>query len=287
MELSRRAQRAADNDNANNDNVQRTDLTGSAAAGDRAFGGGAATTGRSSAKQGNLILRAQNLRKTYGRGETQVRALDDISLTIPRGQFTAILGPSGSGKSTLLNALAALDSVDSGSIQLQGRELVGMKDKQLTKLRAQSIGFVFQAFNLVPTITAAANIELPSKLAGKPVDRQWMTQICDMLGLTNRLHHRPGQLSGGQQQRVAVARALVSRPAMIVADEPTGNLDSKTGAEVMRILRAAVSELGQTVLMVTHDLHAAAQADRALVLRDGRIVADIERPTESALQGMI
>ncbi|MBV7362881.1 ABC transporter ATP-binding protein [Actinomycetaceae bacterium TAE3-ERU4] len=233
------------------------------------------------------ILTAHNLVKIYGSGQTEVRALDGVSLSVPSGQFTAILGPSGSGKSTLLNSLAALDSVTSGSIRLNGHELVGMKDKQLTKLRASSIGFVFQAFNLVPTLTAAENIKLPMQLARKPLNEQWMKQICTLLGLNERLHHKPNQLSGGQQQRVALARALVSRPDIIVADEPTGNLDTKTGAEVMGILRAAVDELKQTVLMVTHDLRAATKADRAIVLRDGKIVADIENPREENLRELI
>ncbi|OKL47079.1 peptide ABC transporter ATP-binding protein [Boudabousia liubingyangii] len=233
------------------------------------------------------IIVARDLVKIYGSGETEVRALDGISLDIMPAQFTAILGPSGSGKSTLLHALAGLDTVTSGSILLGGKELVGMKDKELTQLRASQVGFIFQAFNLVPTLTAADNIKLPMRLAKKTVDERWFEQITGLLGLTERLHHKPNQLSGGQQQRVAVARTLVSRPDIIVADEPTGNLDSKTGAEVMDILRAAVDELGQTVLMVTHDLHAAARADRALILKDGRISNDIEHASEETLQGLI
>ncbi|WP_083378960.1 ABC transporter ATP-binding protein [Boudabousia tangfeifanii] len=234
-----------------------------------------------------LALHATNLHKTYGKGEAKVEALKGVSVSIPVGQFTAILGPSGSGKSTLMHALAGLDTIDSGSIQLAGTELTALKDDQLTRLRAEKIGFVFQAFNLVPTLSAEQNILLPLQLAKQSPDQAWVDGIIDLLGLRDRLSHRPAQMSGGQQQRVALARALASKPALIVADEPTGNLDTKTSAEVLKVLRSCVDELGQTVLMVTHDLHAAALADRALVLRDGQIVADLAHPAETQLQGLI
>ncbi|AOZ73399.1 hypothetical protein BK816_00790 [Boudabousia tangfeifanii] len=232
-------------------------------------------------------MHATNLHKTYGKGEAKVEALKGVSVSIPVGQFTAILGPSGSGKSTLMHALAGLDTIDSGSIQLAGTELTALKDDQLTRLRAEKIGFVFQAFNLVPTLSAEQNILLPLQLAKQSPDQAWVDGIIDLLGLRDRLSHRPAQMSGGQQQRVALARALASKPALIVADEPTGNLDTKTSAEVLKVLRSCVDELGQTVLMVTHDLHAAALADRALVLRDGQIVADLAHPAETQLQGLI
>ncbi|WP_350258131.1 ABC transporter ATP-binding protein [Scrofimicrobium sp. R131] len=224
------------------------------------------------------IVSLQQVEKTYGTGEAAVTALNQVSVDFYPGAFTAIMGPSGSGKSTLLHLLAGLDVATAGSIRLEGVELTGLGDDQLTRLRRDRIGFVFQSFNLVPTLDARANILLPPSLAGQKVAAEWFDQVVAALGLTDRLSHRPHQLSGGQQQRVAVARALVSRPAVIVADEPTGNLDSHSSAEVLRLLRAAVDQLGQTVIMVTHDAPSAAQSDRVLVVRDGQIVADLDRP---------
>ncbi|WP_431950651.1 ABC transporter ATP-binding protein [Actinacidiphila sp. bgisy167] len=223
--------------------------------------------------------RAIDLSKVYGEGETRVVALDAVSVEFPAGEFTAIMGPSGSGKSTLMHCLAGLDAISSGSAWIGDTELSGLKDKQLTKLRRDKIGFVFQAFNLLPTLTAAENITLPMDIAGRRPEKEWLDRVVGTVGLSGRLSHRPSQLSGGQQQRVAVARALSSRPEIIFADEPTGNLDSRSGAEILGFLRNSVKELGQTVVMVTHDPVAASYADRVVFLADGRIVDELHGPT--------
>ncbi|WP_431962791.1 ABC transporter ATP-binding protein [Actinacidiphila sp. bgisy160] len=223
--------------------------------------------------------RAIELGKVYGEGETRVVALDAVTVEFRAGEFTAIMGPSGSGKSTLMHCMAGLDTVSSGSARIGDTELSELKDKQLTKLRRDKIGFVFQAFNLLPTLTAAENITLPMDIAGRRADQQWLDRVVETVGLSERLSHRPSQLSGGQQQRVAVARALASRPEIIFADEPTGNLDSRSGAEILGFLRNSVKELGQTVVMVTHDPVAASYADRVVFLADGRIVDELRGPT--------
>ncbi|GGV81654.1 ABC transporter ATP-binding protein [Streptomyces thermoviolaceus subsp. thermoviolaceus] len=217
--------------------------------------------------------------KAYGAGETRVVALDHVDVDIHRGQFTAIMGPSGSGKSTLMHCLAGLDTVTSGQIFLDDTEITGLKDKKLTRLRRDRIGFVFQAFNLLPTLNALENITLPLDIAGRKPDPAWLERVVETVGLGGRLKHRPSQLSGGQQQRVAVARALAARPDIVFGDEPTGNLDSRAGAEVLGFLRRSVDELGQTVVMVTHDPVAASYADRVLYLADGRIVDEMQQPT--------
>jgi putative ABC transport system ATP-binding protein len=223
-------------------------------------------------------VRADELVKVYGEGETRVTAVDRVSVTFPAGEFTAIVGPSGSGKSTLMHLLAGLDTATSGSIRIGGVELTGLADRDLTVLRRDHIGFIFQAFNLLPTLTAEQNILLPAELAGRRPDRRRLAQVAADLGLADRLHHRPAQLSGGQQQRVACARALMSRPDVVFADEPTGSLDTRTGAGVLHLLRRSVREWGQTVVMVTHDPVAAGYADRVVVLADGRIVDDLRAP---------
>ncbi|KPI11108.1 Phosphonate-transporting ATPase [Actinobacteria bacterium OK074] len=227
--------------------------------------------------------RARALTKAYGSGETAVLALDAVDVDIARGRFTAVMGPSGSGKSTLMHCLAGLDTVSAGQVWLGGTEITGLKDRELTRLRRDRIGFMFQSFNLIPTLNAAENITLPMDIAGKKPDPKWLDQVIDTLGLRDRLGHRPAQLSGGQQQRVACARALASRPELIFADEPTGNLDSRAGLEVLGFLRDAVDELGQTVVMVTHDPGAAAHSDLVLFLADGRIVDEMPRPTAEAV----
>jgi putative ABC transport system ATP-binding protein len=223
--------------------------------------------------------RAVHATKTYGTGEAAVLALDDVTVELPAGMFTAIMGPSGSGKSTLMHCVAGLDSLTSGQVFIGNVELGSLSDKELTRLRRERIGFVFQAFNLLPTLTAAENIALPLTLAGKRPHPEWVDAVVDTVGLGDRLAHRPAELSGGQQQRVAVARALVSRPQIIFADEPTGNLDSRAGAEILDFMRSAVAELGQTIVMVTHDPVAAAHADEVLFLADGRIVDRMDAPT--------
>ncbi len=231
--------------------------------------------------------RAVDVVKHYGDGDTAVTALDHVSVELAGGEFTAIMGPSGSGKSTLMHCLAGLDSVSSGSVSIGGVELAGLSDKKLTALRRDRVGFVFQAFNLVPTLTALENITLPTDIAGRSVDRPWLDTVISTLGLSDRLGHRPSELSGGQQQRVAVGRALAGRPDIVFGDEPTGNLDSRAGAEVLAILRRTVDELGQTVVVVTHDPWAAAYADRVLFLADGRIVDELRGPTaETVLDRM-
>ncbi|MFD7614807.1 ABC transporter ATP-binding protein [Streptomyces sp. NPDC059828] len=226
-----------------------------------------------------VAARAMDLSKVYGQGETQVVALDQVTVDFRQGEFTAIMGPSGSGKSTLMHCVAGLDSFSGGSARIGETELGSLKDKQLTQLRRDKIGFIFQAFNLLPTLTALENITLPMDIAGRKPDKQWLQQVIDLIGLSGRLSHRPAQLSGGQQQRVAVARALASRPEIIFGDEPTGNLDSRSGAEVLGFLRNSVRELGQTVVMVTHDPVAASYADRVIFLADGRIVDEMLAPT--------
>jgi putative ABC transport system ATP-binding protein len=222
------------------------------------------------------IVSTTALHRRYGEGETAVHALNGVTLEFPAGQYTAIMGPSGSGKSTLMHLLAGLDSPTSGSVVVDGTELANLDDRRLTRLRRDKLGFVFQAFNLVPVLTAEENILLPLTLAGRKPDSEWHDTLIEAIGLGDRLTHRPSELSGGQQQRVAVARALIHRPAVVFADEPTGNLDSKSSDEVLGLLRQAVDEFGQTVVMVTHDPHAASVADRIVVLRDGEVVHDAE-----------
>lgn len=230
-----------------------------------------------------VAARAVDVVKTYGDGEAAVRALDGASVAIPRGRFTAVMGPSGSGKSTLVHALAGLDRVDSGKVLLGDTDLTTLSERERTLLRRERIGFVFQAFNLVPALTAQENIALPLTLAGKRPDPTWLTELVDVLGIGARLSHRPSQLSGGQQQRVAVGRALVARPELVFADEPTGNLDSRSGAALLAFLRDATRSLGQTIVMVTHDPVAAAYADRVVFLSDGRIVDELSDPTAEAV----
>ena len=233
--------------------------------------------------QASSIVRLQGVSKIYGSGDAQVRALDDVSVGFGAGEFTAIMGPSGSGKSTMMHILAGLDAPTSGRVFVEDTDITTLKDTALTKLRRDRIGFVFQSFNLVPTLDARANILLPMRLAGRAPEKEWFDLIVNSLGIANRLNHRPSEMSGGQQQRVAVARALMSRPAVIVADEPTGNLDSHSTDEVMDLLRRAVDELGQSVIMVTHDTATAVYADRVLVCRDGRIVSDLRDVTADSL----
>ena len=217
--------------------------------------------------------------KVYGKGQTEVRALDGVSVDFPVGQFTAIMGPSGSGKSTLLNCIAGLDTLSSGEAYIADAELSSLSDNELTILRRDRVGFIFQAYNLVPTLSAIENITLPMILAGRRGDQAWIDKVVDVMGIADRLHHRPAELSGGQQQRVAVARALAGKPAIIFADEPTGNLDSRSGAEVLAFMRRAVDEMGQTIVMVTHDPTAASYADRIVFLVDGRVVDEMLEPT--------
>jgi putative ABC transport system ATP-binding protein len=225
------------------------------------------------------VARAVRATKVYGRGDTEVRALDEVSVDFATGRFTAIMGPSGSGKSTLMHGVAGLDSLTAGQVFIDGVELGTLSDKELTRLRRERIGFVFQSFNLIPTLDAYENITLPIDLAGAKGDKAWIDGVIGTVGLGDRLKHRPSELSGGQQQRVAVARALASRPAIIFADEPTGNLDSRAGAEILGFMQRAVQELGQTVVMVTHDPVAAGYADHVLFLADGRIVDEMPEPT--------
>ena len=217
--------------------------------------------------------------KVYGSGDSEVRALNGVTVVFERSRFTAIMGPSGSGKSTLMHCLAGLDELTSGAVYIGDTYLAKLNDKQLTELRRTAVGFIFQAYNLVPTLTAEENITLPLLLGGKKGDQQWIDRVIDTVGLRTRLTHRPSELSGGQQQRVAVARALASRPTIIFADEPTGNLDSRTGAEILQFMRQAVTELGQTIVMVTHDPIAAGYADRVIFLADGQIVDEMAEPS--------
>ncbi|MFF0542965.1 ABC transporter ATP-binding protein [Nocardia thailandica] len=226
---------------------------------------------------------AVDLVKVYGAGDTQVKALNGVSADFARGEFTAIMGPSGSGKSTLMHCLAGLDAADGGEVRIGDTALTGLSDKQMTALRRDRIGFVFQAFNLVPTLTALENITLPLDIAGRKADPDWLDTVVGRLGLTDRLGHRPSELSGGQQQRVACARALVGKPEIIFGDEPTGNLDSHSSGEVLSILRASVDEFGQTVVIVTHDPRAASYADRVVFLADGEIVDELRDPTQDSV----
>ncbi|MGZ4609936.1 MAG: ABC transporter ATP-binding protein [Actinomycetes bacterium] len=232
---------------------------------------------------GTDAARAQNLSKVYGSGETAVLALDEVSVAFPASQFTAIMGPSGSGKSTLMHCLAGLDEATGGSVFIGDIDITKLDDKRLTRLRRDAVGFIFQAFNLLPTLTAIENITLPIDIAGRKPDQEWLDTVIDTIGLRDRLDHRPTELSGGQQQRVACARALASRPQIIFADEPTGNLDSVSGAEVLGFLRRSTSDMGQTIVMVTHDPGAASYADRVLFLADGRIVDEMAAPTADAV----
>ena len=222
---------------------------------------------------------ALNASKIYGKDDSEVRALDDVTVDFAEGQFTAIMGPSGSGKSTLMHCLAGLDTLTSGKVFVDGTDLSGLSDRELTVLRREQVGFIFQAYNLIPTLTALENITLPLDLGGVDVDQAWLNDVVRAVKLESRLTHRPSELSGGQQQRVAVARALASRPKIIFADEPTGNLDSRSGAEILAFMRHAVSDLGQTIVMVTHDPVAAAYADRVVFLADGQVVDEITSPT--------
>jgi putative ABC transport system ATP-binding protein len=224
-----------------------------------------------------------DLVKVYGSGDAAVRALDGVTLSFASGQFTAIMGPSGSGKSTLMHCAAGLDTVTTGAVAIGATQLAGLSDKALTRVRRHSVGFVFQSFNLLPTLTAAQNIRLPLDLAGRKPDPQWFDHLVSMLGIADRLDHRPAQLSGGQQQRVACARALMARPEVIFADEPTGNLDSRSGADVLDFLRHSVRDLGQTIIMVTHDPNAASYADRVVLLADGRLVGELADPTTGSV----
>jgi putative ABC transport system ATP-binding protein len=231
----------------------------------------------------NAAARAVDAVKVYGRGPTEVRALDGITISFEQGRLTAIMGPSGSGKSTLLHCLAGLDALTSGTVFIGDTDLTTLTDAQLTVLRRDRVGFVFQAYNLVPTLTAEENITLPVALAGRRPDSKWVTTLVDALGIADRVRHRPSELSGGQQQRVAAARAMVTRPELIFADEPTGNLDSKSATELLKLTRAAVEGFGQTVVMVTHDPKAASYADRVVFLADGRIVEEITAPTSERI----
>ncbi len=227
----------------------------------------------------NAVARAEDLRKVYGKGDASVEALRGVSLSISEGEFTAIMGASGSGKSTLLHCLAGLDTPTSGRVFIGDVDLTALSEKELTKVRRDHVGFVFQAFNLVPTLTAGENITLPMDIAGRDVDQAWFDQVVDTVGLRDRLKHRPSELSGGQQQRVAGARALVSRPTIVFADEPTGNLDSKSGSELLGFLRDAVDSHGQSIVMVTHDANAARFADRVVFLGDGLVVDEMPAPS--------
>ena len=217
--------------------------------------------------------------KVYGEGDSEVRALDGVTVAFEAGKFTAIMGPSGSGKSTLMHCLAGLDSLSTGSVYIGETQLADLSDKELTILRRTAVGFIFQAYNLVPTLSAYENITLPLLLGGTPGDQAWIDKVVDTVGLRDRLKHRPSELSGGQQQRVAVARALASKPTIIFADEPTGNLDSRAGAEILDFMRRAVRDLGQTIVMVTHDPNAASYADRVIFLADGKVVDEMLSPT--------
>ena len=230
-----------------------------------------------------VAARAVDVWKVYGSGEAQVIALHGVNVALERGHFTAIMGPSGSGKSTLMHCLAGLDEVTHGEVWIGDTRVTGLSDRSLTNLRRDKVGFVFQQFNLLPTLTAEENILLPLSIAGRKPDKAWLDTVIDTVGLRDRLRHRPSQLSGGQQQRVACARALVSRPDVIFADEPTGNLDSRSGAEVLGFLRNSVRDFGQTIVMVTHDPNAASYADRVIFLADGRIVDELRDPTAEAV----
>jgi len=225
--------------------------------------------------------RAENARKTYGKGEDSVKALDGVTVDFEQGKFNAIMGPSGSGKSTLMHCLAGLDSLTSGKTYIGETDLSGLSDKRLTELRRNKVGFIFQGFNLIPTLDVKENITLPLALGGRSAEAGWLKTVVEMVSLADRVKHRPSELSGGQQQRVAVARALVSKPEIIFADEPTGNLDSKSGGDILRFMRHAVDEFKQTIVMVTHDAGAASYADRVVFMRDGKLAGELHQPTQS------
>ena len=229
------------------------------------------------------VVVADDVTRRYGEGDTAVDALKGVSLEVGQGKLTAVMGPSGSGKSTLMHILAGLDKPTSGTVRIDGTEITSLKDSDLTKLRRRHIGFVFQFFNLLPMLTAEENITLPLSIAGEKPDAEWLDGLVEKVGLKDRLHHRPAELSGGQQQRVAIARALVSRPTVLFADEPTGNLDSATGAEILTLMRDSVDSYGQTTVMVTHEARAAAIADRILFLADGRIVKDLPGASQAEI----
>ena len=231
----------------------------------------------------NVIIKANELTKTYGEKETSVTALDNINIDFNEMQFTAIMGPSGSGKSTLLHCLAGLDRPSSGQIYLKDSDISKLNDKQLTKIRRDSFGFVFQAFNLIPTLTAEENITLPASIAGKKPDMKWVKKVVDTVDIADRLTHRPNELSGGQQQRVAAARAMATKPEVIFADEPSGNLDSKSSKELLVFMKSVVEELNQTIIMVTHDPYAASFANRVVMLKDGKVASDLEEPTQEEI----
>lgn len=233
------------------------------------------------APSNSCVARAIHVSKTYGKDDSLVKALDDVSVEFKKGEFTAIMGPSGSGKSTLLHCIAGLDRVTGGDVWIADTDITRLSDKKLTLVRRTRIGFIFQAFNLLPTLNAKENIELPLKLAKTKPDKQWIDQVVKTVGMQSRLNHKPSELSGGQQQRVAVARAIAAKPEIIFADEPTGNLDSKSGSEILKFMRAAVNEHDQTIVMVTHDPVAASYADRIVFLSDGKIVDEMRDPTPS------
>ena len=233
------------------------------------------------------LIETIDLTKVYGEKETAVTALNSINTTFNQNQFTAIMGPSGSGKSTLLHCLAGLDKVSSGSILIKGVDLASLNDKQLTKMRRDSFGFIFQAFNLIPTLTAEENITLPSSVAGKKPEQDWVEKIINTMDIGDRLTHRPNELSGGQQQRVAAARAMASKPEVIFADEPSGNLDSKSSKELLVFMKSIVSELNQTIVMVTHDTYAASFAERVIMLKDGEIANDLDNPTQEEIVSQV
>lgn len=231
----------------------------------------------------NAVVSVNNLVKVFGKGANEVRAIDGVSVDIERGKLTAVMGPSGCGKSTLMHCMVGLEKATSGSVLLNGKEVTQLKERQLTKLRRDDVGFIFQSFNLVPNLNARENIELPANIAGRKIDQELFEQVVAALGLTERLMHRPAELSGGQQQRVACARAMIGKPAIVFADEPTGNLDSKATEQVLKFLRDSVKQNGQTVVMVTHEAEAAAIADRVLFLSDGKIIGEIIDPTREAI----
>ena len=235
----------------------------------------------------NKLIETIDLTKVYGEKETSVTALNSITTAFNENQFTAIMGPSGSGKSTLLHCLAGLDKVTSGSILINGIDLASLNDKELTKMRRDSFGFVFQAFNLIPTLTAEENITLPSSIAGRKPEDKWVEQVIEAMDIGDRLGHRPNELSGGQQQRVAAARAMASKPEVIFADEPSGNLDSKSSKELLVFMKSIVEDLNQTIVMVTHDPYAASYAERVIMLKDGEVASDMEDPSQEEIISMV